>query len=80
VKTTCGLPEARRNALLAPLDVSDEETVTAALTLASGAADASELRCWLEMCGMQPYSSRGPLTSSGRPARTDLTGKRGAAS
>jgi hypothetical protein len=56
----------RADALLVPFNVTREDARSAALTLADHAADAAELRDWLEMLGLLDAEPRrkppGPRT------------------
>jgi hypothetical protein len=54
-RTVVVLSEAEREeALLAPMNISNGDTLTAALVLAGGARHAAELRDWLEITGLIP--------------------------
>jgi hypothetical protein len=51
---------------LSAMAITPEQARSASLVLAAHADDADELRLWLQVIGLLPYESGGPLTDYGR--------------
>lgn len=68
MRTDVSLEATRADAWLSAMAITAAQARAASLVLAAHAADAGELRLWLEILGLRDYRSA-PRTPCGRPSK-----------